>query len=161
IRLVLAIALFLSFGFQGSGFQLRKENVRKTMHDIFGYHVEYKEFSPMIAKRSLKIFIEQFDPDKVYFLLGKVNLFLEPKEDKIKSVIQKYYQDDLSEYQKLNQIVQEAIVRAQGYREELKSELVADAEDPQMGGGGAYVDYPRTEKELKERIRRQLQRVVW
>ncbi len=161
LRLFLPAALFLLFAFQPGEFQLRKENVRKTMQDIFGYHVEYKEFSPLVAKRSLKIFIEQFDPDKVYLLLGEVKPYLEPKEDKIKSVIQKYYQDDLSEYQKLNQIIQEAIVRAQGYREELKVELIADGDEVQMGTGGAYVDYPRNEKELKERVRRQLQRVVW
>ncbi len=161
VRLLLPVALFLLFGFQPSGFQLRKENVRMTMQGIFGYHVEYKEFSPLIAKRSLKIFIEQFDPDKVYLLVGEVKPYLEPKEEKIKAVIQKYYQDDLSEYQKLNQTIQEAIVRAQGYREELKAELIADGEEVQMGAGGAYVDYPRSEKEQKERVRRQLQRVLW
>src|SRR5262245_46300944 len=123
--LLLPLALFLAFGFQSSGFQLRKEDVRKTMQEIFNYHVEYKEFSPLVAKRSLKIFIEQFDPDRVYLLSSEIKPYLEPKEDKISSVIQKYYQDDLSEYIKLNQLVQEAIVRAQGYRQQLKEELIA------------------------------------
>src|SRR5262249_47293126 len=99
----ISIALVFICGFQTSGFQLKKEDVRKTMQNIFGYHVEYKEFSPLIAKRSFKIFIEQFDPDKVYLLSGEVKPYLDPQEDKLKAVIQKYSQDDLSEYDKLNQ----------------------------------------------------------
>jgi carboxyl-terminal processing protease len=158
---LLPIIGFFLFGFQSGGFQLRKEDVRKAMGEMLGYHVEYKEFSPLIAKRSLKIFIEQFDPDKIYLLASEAKPYLEPRDEKIRTIIQNYYHDDLSEYEKINEIIQDSIVRAQRYRKELQSELIGNAEEPELGGGGGYVDYPRSEKELKDRIRRQLQRVLW
>ncbi len=45
------------------------------------------------------------------------------------------------------------------YRQEIAEELIADEEDSKMMGG-TYLDYARTEKELKERIRKQLVRVI-
>jgi carboxyl-terminal processing protease len=154
------LAIFSVFGFQSGAFQLKKEDVRKTMEEMLAYHVEYKEFSPLIARRSLKVYVEQFDPDRVYLLSSEAKVYLEPREDKIKSVIQKYRQDDLSEYAKLNQIIQDSIARSRAYREELEEELVESDENPQIVGG-TYLDYARNEKELKERIKKQLIRVLW
>ncbi len=157
---ILYVAAFIIFAFQSGTFQLKKEDVRKTMEEMLAYHVEYKEFSPLIARRSLKIYIEQFDPDRVYLLSSEAKPYLEPKEDRIKSVVQKYRQDDLSEYAKLNRIIQDSIVRSRAYREELEEELIESKEDPKIIGG-TYLDYVRNEKELKERIRKQLIRVLW
>lgn len=157
---ILSLAATAIFGFSTGVFQLKKEDVRKTMDEMLAYHVEYKEFSPLIARRSLKVFVEQFDPDRVYLLSVEAKPYLEPKEDKIKSVIQKYYQDDLSEYTKINRMIQDSIVRSRAYRKEIEEELVASDENPQIVGG-TYLDYARNEKELKERIKKQLIRVLW
>ncbi len=159
-RLILPLAIFLVFGFQSGVFQLKKEDVRKTMEEMLVYHVEYKEFSPLIARRSLKVYVEQFDPDRVYLLASEVKSYLDPKDDKIKSVVQKYRQDDLSEYTKLNRVFQDSIVRSRAFREEIEGELVESNENPQIVGG-TYLDYARNEKELKERIKKQLIRVLW
>ena len=158
--LFLFITAFFIFSFQDGTFQLKKEDVRKTMQEMFVYHVEYKELSAFIARRSLKIFLEQFDPDRIYFLVNEVKPYLDPKEDKLKSMIKKYGQDDLSEYAKLNQVIQNAIIRTRAYREEIEKDLIKNNEEPEMMGGG-HLDYPRHEKELRERIRKQLVRLLW
>ena len=154
------LAIFIAFGFQREAFQLKKEDVRKTMEEMLAYHVEYKEFSPLIARRSLKVYIEQFDPDRIYLLSSEAKPYLMPKEDKIKSIVQKYRQDDLSEYAKLNRVIQDSIVRSRLYRAELEEELAESSENPEIVGG-TYLDYVRDEKELKERIKKQLIRVLW
>jgi carboxyl-terminal processing protease len=157
---ILPLAAFIVFGFQSGAFQLKKEDVRKTMEDMLAYHVEYKEFSPLIARRSLKAYIEQFDPDRVYLLSSEAKPYLEPKEDKIKSIILKYRQDDLSEYAKLNRMIQDSIARSRACREKLEEELIESNESPQIVGG-SYLDYVRNEKELKERMKKQLIRLLW
>ncbi len=48
----------------------------KTMQEMLDYHVEYKEFSPLIARRSLKIYIEQFDPDRSIYYLSEAKPYL-------------------------------------------------------------------------------------
>lgn len=158
--LVLCSSAIFIFGFQEKSCQLKKDDIRKTMQEILAYHVEYKEFSPLIAKRSLKIFIEQFDPDRIYLLSSEAKPYLEPKEDKLKSVVRNYYQDDFSEYAKLNRTIQHSIIRARALREEVKEELIVSTEEP-LEVGGTYLDYPRNEKDLKERMRKQLLRVLW
>jgi carboxyl-terminal processing protease len=157
---ILALMPFFLFCFQSEAFQLKKGDVRVAMEEMLVYHVEYKEFSSLIARRSLKVYLEQFDPDRVYLLLSEVKPYLEPKEGKLKSVIQKYYQDDLSEYAKLNQVIQDSIVRSRSYREKIEEELIESNENPEIMGG-TFLDYARNEKELKERIKKQLIRVLW
>src|ERR1700722_6342269 len=153
------LSIFL-FAFQSGNFQLKKEDVRKTMEEMLAYHVEYKEFSPLVARRSLKMYIEQFDPDRTYLLSSEAKPYQEPKDEKIKSTVQKYFRDDLSEYAKLNQTIQGSITRVRAYRAEIEEELIASDEEPQ-NIGGSYLDYARNEKELRERVKKQLIRVLW
>src|SRR5580700_3541894 len=105
--LILHTVAFLTLGLQNPTFQLKREDVRKTMGQMLNYHVEHKEFSSLLARRSLKLYIEQFDPDRTYLLISEAKPYLEPKEDKIQSIMQKYDQDDLSEYVQLNQTIQD------------------------------------------------------
>lgn len=141
-------------------FQLKKTDVRSTMDEMLAYHVEYKEFSPLLAKRSLKIYVEQFDPEKFYLLSSEARPYLDPKEDRIRTVVQKYYKDDLSEYDALNQTIQKAILRSRSYRQEIERELVQSDAIPQIGMGESYLDYANSEKELKARLKNQLTRIL-
>ena len=126
------------------------------MQGMFEYHVEYKEFTPFLAKRALKIYLQQFDSEKVYLLSSEARPYLDLKEDRAKVVVQKYYKDDLSEYVALNQTIQESITRARGYRLEIERELIKSDELPKVSLEDSYVDYPGSEKELKARIKKQL-----
>ena len=159
---VLPLAVFVLLCSLAGPLQLKKQDIRLTMEEMLAYHVEYKEFSPLLARRSLKIYIEQFDPDKVYLLANEARPYTEPKEDRLKNVVQKYHQDDFSEYEGMNQVIQRSIVRASAYRQEIEKELIQSDEDPHQGAlGESYIDYPTSEKELKARIKQRLVRVLW
>lgn len=141
-------------------FQLKKKDVRLTMQEIFAYHVEYKDFSTALAKRTLKIYIEQFDPEKFYLLSSEAKPYLDPKEERIKNVVQKYPHDDLSEFEALNNILEKAIVRSRTYRQEIQRELIQSDAMPKIVLREAYLDYADSEKELKNRIKDQLVRIL-
>ena len=141
-------------------FQLKKTDVRAAMEEMLAYHVEYKDFSSLIARRTLKIYVEQYDSEKVYLLSSEARPYLDPNEERLTAVIQKYNRDDLSEFEALNQTIQRSIVRARGYRQEIEQELIASNEDPKPVLGETYTDYPSSEKELKSRIKNQLLRVL-
>ena len=70
-KLALSSCLFLLLCSLIGTFQLKKSDVRTTMEEMLAYHVEYKTFSPQLAKRSLKIYLEQFDSEKFYLLQMK------------------------------------------------------------------------------------------
>jgi carboxyl-terminal processing protease len=152
---------FLILSSLTGAFQLKRADVRMTMEEMFAYHVEYKEFSPLLARRALKIYIEQFDPDKVYLLASEVKPFIEPEQTRLSSVVQKYYRDELSEFDAINQVVQRSITRARGYRQEIEKELLSSSkEEVPLVLVEPYLDYSSNEKELKSRIRDQLLRIL-
>jgi carboxyl-terminal processing protease len=140
--------------------RLKKQDVRKTMQEMLAYHVEYKEFSSLLARRSLKLYVQQFDIEKNYLLANEAKVFFDPREDKIQSTVRKFQQDDLSEYAAANQTIQNAILRARRVRVELERELILSNEPLAYPQAESYIDYPRNEAELRARIQRQLVRLL-
>src|SRR5579863_7873790 len=93
-------------------FRLKKADVRTAMEEMLNYHLEYKEFSPFLARRSLRVYIQQFDAEKYYLLSSEALPYLDAQEDRAQSLVKNYYKDDFSEYAHLNVVIQKAIVRA-------------------------------------------------
>ncbi len=146
---IFLVVLLPSLGFCER--ELKYANIRQNMQSIFHYHIENKEFSPLIVKRSFKVYLEQFDPDKLYFLKEEVAPFLELKDKDINKVIKQYEKDHYDEYIRLNEVVEKAIERHRKIREEIKP-LISSGK-PYLGKGGEQnSDYAYTEAELKERM---------
>lgn len=151
----------LSFFFSTAAFQLKEKDVRLSTEEMLSYHAEYHEFDVLLAKRSLKIMIEQFDPEKLYLLVSETQSYLSPHEEKLKKIVKQYHQDDLSEWKKCEQLIQKAITRARLIRKELTQELIEQQNlmIPKEISEN-YVNYAATEKDLKERIRQRLLRIL-
>ena len=157
-RLGWVLVLPMLLGFTGR-VQLKKEDVRLCMQEMFALHVEYKDFSPLLARRVLKIYFEQFDPERVYLLSSEVNPFLNPNEQFLNRVVQKYGRNDLSEFAALNQVIQRAITRARLLRTEVEKELITSSQDTFVRTS-AYSSYASNEEELKGRIRTQFEKIL-
>jgi len=140
--------------------QLSKKDIRRTTEMMLNYHVEYKEFSPLLARRSLKLYVEQFDPEKIYLLAEEALPFLSPRDRRLKTMVGNYQKDDFSDYEALNQVIHNAIGRARRVREECKSELLLSAEELNPGPVEAYADFAKNEIELKERIQKYLMLIL-
>jgi carboxyl-terminal processing protease len=140
--------------------RLKNQDVRKTMQEMLAYHVEYKDFNSFLAKRSLKLYVQQFDGEKNYLLASEAKGYLDAKEDRLQAVVRKYQKDDLSEYAAVNQLIQNAIMRARRIRAEEERELILSNDKLTYPQGGSYADYPRNEAELRTRIRSQLVRLL-
>lgn len=158
--LAFPIALFVLLCSLTNAFQLKKADVRKAMEEMLAYHVEYKQFSSLIAKRSLKVYVQQFDYEKMYLLSSEAKVFLDPDESRIRAIVHQYSKDDLSEYVTLNQMIERSIVRARKYRLEIQKELIQENGLPEISFGDPYLDYASNEKELKARIRTQLLQIL-
>lgn len=158
-RFVLSFGLVFILSSLTGGGQLKKTDVRATMEEMLAYHVEYKEFSPMLARRCLKLYIEQFDPEKNYLLASETRPYLDPNQELINTTVKKYYRDDLSEYENLNQIIQKSIVRAGKYRQEIVKELI-ESNEFSKPSTEPYIDYASNETELKGRVKNQLLRIL-
>ena len=129
--------------------ELKYANIRQNMQNIFHYHIENKTLSPTIVKRSFKIYIEQFDPDKIYLLKEEILAFLELDEAAVATIARHYEKDQFDEYLVLNSVIERAIERHRLIREEVKG-LILQGYIP--SGRDNPSDYAKSEEELKHRL---------
>lgn len=117
---------FTSFAqaFEVDRFILNSCQVRETMEKMFAYHVENREFSPLVIRRSFKAYIEQFDPDHLYFVKEEVNDFLSLSDEAIDQIAQNYHQDRFPAYISLNELIQKSIFRNRQMREEIITGII-------------------------------------
>lgn len=164
MRIIKKSALFILLCFALCSFgppqRLKKTDVRKTMQEMFAYHVEYKEFTKSLARRSLKLYVQQFDIEKNYLLSSEAKTYLDVRDDRLQEVIHKYQKDDLSEFMQANQVIQNAVLRARRIRAEVQRDLILNTPNLSSAQGESYLDYPRDEQELRERIYLQMVRLL-
>lgn len=152
--------VFLTIQLLGATKTLSKADVRPAMQEMFSYHVEYKKLSPLLIRRSFKIYIEQFDPERIYLLSGEASQFWEMDDAQIDRTIRNYQSDNLSSYENGNKVIQKAILRVRAMREEIERELIIGTNDPSDYRGESYLTYPSDEQEQRQRLRKQLIRIL-
>ena len=163
-RHFLAILLFLlCFAVKSQGIEkpLSNEDIRPMMQEMLSYHVEFKEFSSLIAKRSFKLYLEQFDVEKNYLLQDEANKFFDPSEKNAESAVEGYYNDDFSQYKGLNALIVKAITRNRLMREEIERELILNFDEPKAAYGESYFQHATSQDQLKERMRKKLIRFLY
>lgn len=141
--------------------QLKASHVRPTMEELFSYHVEYKEPSPLIIKRAFKNYIEQFDRSKMYLLDQEVEFFVHLTDAKIKKIITNYQKEDYSDFLELNLVIQKSVQRAKKWRNEIEKELIAEDALKPSNDNETYAGYAENEEELKGRLRANLLKLLF
>lgn len=140
--------------------QLKKTDVRNTLEEMFSYHVEYKELTPLLVKRCFKSFIEQFDAPKLYLVQSEVRPFLDLTSTNFESIIEHYYIDEYPEFETLNRVIKNAIERAAAWRQEIIQDLVLNGEDVELSKGESYIQYAANVEQLKSRLKAQIVRFL-
>lgn len=154
--------LFLAWGhFQEAQTpSLTLADVHRTMNELFHYHVEYHALSPLLVRRALKLYLEQFDAAKSYLLEKEVNVFLDLTPQQLHSIVDAYQRGDFSIFLRLNQTIERSIKRAKFLREEIEREQILHPSNYQRASGESYLSYANDESELKQRLRKQLIRCL-
>ena len=137
---------------------LKKSDIRNHLEEMFSYHVEYKEFTPLLVKRSFKSYIEQFDSQKMYMTHADVKKFIELTSTDIERIIDNYSTDQFTDYEILNRQIVGAIERARTCRQALKEDLVASSVIPSPSV--EVSSYPESFEQVKNKIRNQMIRFL-
>ncbi|MGL4540703.1 MAG: S41 family peptidase [Candidatus Rhabdochlamydia sp.] len=133
-------------------------SIRNNMEEMLHYHVEHKEFNELLAKRSLRIYIEQFDNNKNYLFFDEIDAYLNPSKELLAQMVEQYKQGHFTVFQELNNIIKNSIKRARTYRVLLQKGFIKKCEEPM--NYKTYSDYARNKKELEERIKTHLQKIL-
>ncbi|NGX30514.1 MAG: Tail-specific protease [Candidatus Anoxychlamydiales bacterium] len=103
---------------------LNLNEINKVMDQIFEYHVEFKEYNEIIISRSFKLYIDHFDPLKIYLMEEEIEPYINMDENSANLVLQRVQNGDFSDYIELNQIFQKSIIRARNLRREITKPLI-------------------------------------
>lgn len=133
-------------------------SIRNNMEEMLHYHVEHKEFNELLAKRSLRIYIEQFDNNKNYLFFDEIDAYLNPSRELLAQMVEQYKQGYFTVFQELNNLIKNSIKRARAYRVLFQKGLIKKCEEPM--NYKTYSDYARSKKELEERIKSHLQKII-
>lgn len=95
---------------------LAVQDIQRIMDQIFAQHVDKKSISTEIIKNSFTSFIDQADPDKIYFLQAEVDPYVQVTELQAADMEERYKKNDFSAYRKLNDLTQKVMHRAREVR---------------------------------------------
>lgn len=120
-RIVIFAMIVCSFGAYSQEQELLKhDDVKKVMQQIFSQHMDKKQISETILRNSFQIYINQFDPDRVYLLEDEVRPYLRMSARQMRRLMRQYQNDDFSAFEQLNDVIRKAIARSRDYREEME-----------------------------------------
>lgn len=137
---------------------LKIEDIPRVMERFFTFHIENKELSTTIVKRSMKLYIEQFDTEKAYLLDSEVKPYLSMSEKKAKEVLGRLQKQDYSDFLALNGLLQESVVRAQALRVFVARQLINSEIDPDQPSLIPPGKYASSEGDLIERQKNRMVR---
>lgn len=140
---------------------LKPSDVNKVMKQIFEQHVDQKEMSSNILKHSFRVYIDQFDPSRIYLLEEEVRPYLDISDGQMNLYMEQYRYNDFNAYVKLNTLIQKGIERARALRVEIQRDKSAlfnpSAQELQNHENWLEPDlktpFATSVEELKERIK--------
>ncbi len=140
---------------------LQKKHIRETMEKMFACHIENREFSPLVVRRSFKVYIQQFDPDYLYLTKGEVEPFLSISDQTVDQIIEGYYRDSYPVYSTLNTLIESSIMRSRQIRQELLKDFI-EQDSPLFFPlpEKEICDFAEDVKELRHRIKVRLAREI-
>src|SRR5579872_3703447 len=130
---------------------LTVEDIPRVMDRFFSLHIENRELSTTLVKRAFKLYVEQFDAEKVYLLESEILPFLNLSDRKAGEILSRLKNRDYSDFFTLNQLFQKAILRAQGIRSFVTAQLIHDESLADLSVLSGQTQFTTSEEGLIER----------
>lgn len=137
---------------------LKASDINRIMQQIFSEHVEKKQITSQVLHNALVVYVDQFDPNRMYLLESEVIPFIHLSPQQLNQAIEQYKKQDFTIFKQLNQVIQASIERSRQIRQELESEeknklFHVDKEQAADSSNKKEAEpFARTTDQLKERI---------
>lgn len=99
---------------------LKQSDIGKIMKQIFSQHVDKKDMTASILKNSFKVYIDQFDPERIYLLEEEVRPFLDVSDSDVERMMSEYQKGEYTEFRQINKTIENAIARARQLRRSIE-----------------------------------------
>ena len=135
---------------------LTQDDIPRAMQRLFNLHIENKEFTSTLVQRSVKVYLDQFDPEHLYLLESEVSPYLNLSDRDARQIAQRLKEGDYRDFLALNQIFQKAVLRAREIRGALFQQLAQRGpSDTRLSQSSPYA---RSIDELRVRQQAKLER---
>jgi carboxyl-terminal processing protease len=124
IKIFTVFLIFLVFP-AFSAKKLQVKDINGIMSRFFEYHVENKELTPKIVQRSIKLYIKQFDPERLYLTYNEVNPYFNISDRKAKKLAVEFKKGNFSIFYKIDDLFANSIIRARKMRISINEELLS------------------------------------
>jgi carboxyl-terminal processing protease len=129
---------------------LKVSDIHPVIQRFFSFHIETRDYSPTLVRRSFKIFVEQFDPDKSYLLASEISPLLNMSEQTATEIMNRLKEGDYSDFLALNAVFQRSIYRSEGIRFDLAQQFMSRKQQFATTGQ-SFSGYATSTDELVER----------
>ncbi len=130
---------------------LTYKDVPKRSEEIMQWHAIYKDFTPELAQRTLRMYVEGLDPSKSYLIESDVTSALSPSKEYLEKIVQDYKLAKFPAFEELFDKMKAAVYRRRVLEEQLKiAELPTDV----TVEGVKNLDWAKSEDELFERLKK-------
>lgn len=153
MRLRFLFLLFLCSSLFSQEALLTTKDVQSVMNQFFELHVDKKEMSAQVLERSLKIYLNQFDPSHAYLLQEEAAPYIHPNGQLLRAMQTEYQHNRFTTYFTLNKTIQNGIQRARQWRaqwEKNPQKLIADAKNVNVNASTEKT-YAKSLQDLQER----------
>lgn len=99
--------------------QLKTADVQRIMQQLFQRHVEKKQIDAETIQNAIRIYIDQFDPYRVYLLEQEVKPYAHLSPSQLRDILSQYSNNDFSIFNKLDALFQRGIERSRAVRQKL------------------------------------------
>lgn len=127
---------------------LVSQDAPKVIAELFSYHIENKTLTPALVRRCIKVYLEQFDPEKIYLIDEEVYTFLSLSDEEAEEMGSRMRDGNFSDFVAINNMIQKAVLRFQENRVKLANELT-NVPFPKEPDSAPNSQYAQNEQELR------------
>lgn len=115
-------SIFILSIFSLEGGELYLQNIRPITQEIFKQHIEYKDVTPLIMKRAIRLYVARFDPHQQYLTSDEIRPFLIRSDEEWAMAAQRFRSEDYSDFKALQEKIEFSIQKARNQRKESSKE---------------------------------------
>ena len=129
------------------------------MQQILSEHVDKKQVSSQILQHAFEVYINQFDPHRIYLLESEVAPYLNMTPAQLENVADQYKNNNFIQFKELNKVIQVSIDRQRKIRHNLEENGMNtlfnsnhDSSEKPIVTQGSFSSFATSKEELKNRI---------
>lgn len=88
---------------------LTPQIVTTKLNEIMKAHATYKNLNAVLVKRALNNYIEELDPNKLYFIEPEIAHWKEPSDELVKRILSDFKQDKFTVFVEIHEVMTDAI----------------------------------------------------